>query len=108
MVPVFTVAATLLFAARLSAASNGKVGANVDGVADYSYTLPFVDLTRQSRAWGSEGAPWDGNCTTGSDGWPTQMSFGNVWLSFPSPPLDAYMPSSVGNYTLVFTGQATG
>ena len=103
---VFAALATALVARPIAASSSGAIGANVDGIADYSYTLAFVDLTKQSRAWGSEGSPWDGNCSTGDGGWPTQSSFGNIWLTLPSPPLDAYTPSSVGNYSLVFTGSA--
>lgn len=103
--PVWPLLTVALLAHR-TAASSGAIGANVDGIADYSYTLPFVDLTKQSRAWGSQGSPWDGNCTTGDGGWPTQSSFGNIWVTLPSPPLDEYTPSSVGNYTLIFTGAA--
>lgn len=98
--------ATVLVVRHTIASTSGAIGANVDGVADYSYTLAFVDLTKQSRAWGSEGTPWDGNCSTGDGGWPMQSSFGNIWLTLPSPPLDAYTPSSVGNYSLIFTGSA--
>jgi hypothetical protein len=47
------------------------VGANLDGIADYSRTVPFVDLVRQSRKFGSPSTPWDGNCAVDSLGWPT-------------------------------------
>lgn len=74
------------------------------GIADYEYSLPFVDLTKQSRKWGSFSAPYDGNCTTGADGWPAQSSFGNIWYTLSTP--DAYQPSLAGNYTLFFEGSA--
>ena len=105
--------ALLLGAPRASQAqaSNSNampIGANIDGIADYSWTLPFVDVVRQSRAWGSAGSPWDGNATTGADGWPSQANFGNVFVTLQSgapSPTHAY-PSTEGTWLLAFTGQA--
>jgi hypothetical protein len=82
------------------------IGANIDGVADYSYTLAFVDIVKQSRAWGSFDAPWDGNCSMGSDGWPSQSEFGNVFLSLGNIG-DSTQPSSSGIWLIRFTGNAT-
>ena len=28
------------------------LGANIDGVVDYSFTLALVDVVKQARAWG--------------------------------------------------------
>ena len=47
------------------------MGANVDGVRDWSRSLPYVNLIRQARSWGSADAPWDGNATFDPiTGWP--------------------------------------
>lgn len=104
--------AALACAARAQQPNNNAmpIGANIDGIADYSWTLAFVDVTKQSRIWGSASAPWDNNCTVGADGWPSQPDFGNVFVTlqagpFPAP-AHAY-PSSEGTWLLAFTGQAT-
>ena len=76
------------------------------GVADYDFTLPFVDVMRQARPWGSAAAPWDGNCSTGPDGWPSQGDFGTVFVTFPGN-VDAPHPTVEGRWLLAFTGQAT-
>ena len=78
------------------------LGGNIDGIADYSWTLPFVNVVKQSRFWGSAGQPWDGNCTVGADGWPSQPDFGNVFVtSSPSG------PSILGTWLMSFEGNAT-
>ena len=106
-----TVALLSLLALRAQGQANANampLGANIDGIADYSWTLPFVDVMRQARTWGSAAAPWDGNCSVGIDGWPSQAAFGNVFVTLPSgapSPTHAY-PSSEGTWLLAFTGQA--
>jgi hypothetical protein len=47
------------------------IGANMHGLADWSRSLPYVNLVRQARVWRSLSAPWDANATTDSmTGWP--------------------------------------
>jgi hypothetical protein len=54
------------------------VGANVGGISDYDGKLPYVNLIKQSRTWGSPDKPWDGNATFDPvTGWPT-CDFGTV------------------------------
>ncbi len=54
------------------------IGANMDGLADWSRSRPYVNLVRQSRVWGSPSGPWDGNATFDPiTGWPTS-DFGMV------------------------------
>ena len=54
------------------------IGANMDGLADWSRSLPYVNLVKQTRDWGSPSAPWDGNATFDPlTGWPTS-DFGMV------------------------------
>lgn len=81
-------------------------GTNLDGVADYSYTLPFVNVVKQSRIWGSLPSPWDGNCTVDEQGWPNQSNFGNVFVTIGGNPNDPYTPTVMGNWSIQFTGQA--
>jgi hypothetical protein len=55
-----------------------RIGANMDGLADWSRSLPYVNLVRQARVWGSPSSPWDGNATFDPiTGWPT-TDFGMV------------------------------
>ncbi|CAF4092013.1 unnamed protein product, partial [Didymodactylos carnosus] len=58
--------------------SQVPVAANLDGLDDWSRSLPYVDLIRQARVWGSPAKPWDANATTDPiTGWPTS-DFGVV------------------------------
>lgn len=81
------------------------VSCSIDGIADYSRTLHFCDLMRQTRPFGSAQAPYDHNCSVGADGWPTQGDFGLVFITLPSgaPPVGVLID---GVYTLRFTGRA--
>lgn len=94
-----------LFVAGVAAAPQNAMplGANIDGVADYSLTLPFINVVRQARTWGSADMPWDGNCSVGADGWPSQASFGNVFFTASSGPS---APSLVGTWLMSWEGQA--
>lgn len=40
-----------------------SIGVNVDIVPGFSRSLPYVNLIRQARSWGSPEKPWDANCT---------------------------------------------
>lgn len=54
------------------------MGANFVGLRDWDRSLPYVNLVRQARIWGSASAPWDGNATFDpTTGWPTS-DFGMV------------------------------
>ena len=45
---------------------------NMDGLVDWSLSLPYVNLVRQARDWGPPDAPWFGNTTFDPQtGWPT-------------------------------------
>jgi hypothetical protein len=50
-----------------------SVSAGLDGLADWSRSLPYVNLVRQARPWGSPEVPYDHNATFDpKTGWPTQ------------------------------------
>ena len=58
-----------------------RLGANLGGLADYDRKMPYVNLIRQARVWGSPNAPWDGNATFDPiTGWPTS-DFGMVLVA---------------------------
>ncbi len=58
-----------------------SIGANLDGLRDWSRSLPWVNLIRQARVWGSPSSPWDGNATFDPiTGWP-KNDFGTVLCS---------------------------
>jgi len=54
------------------------IGANMDGLADWSRSRPYINLVRQSRKRGSANAPWNGNAPFDPiNGWP-KSDFGMV------------------------------
>ena len=74
------------------------IGINMDGLVDWSNSLPYVNLIRQSRKWGPPTAPWDQNATFDPHtGWPTE-DFGASLIS------EAY--DLGGRYFLTATGNA--
>jgi hypothetical protein len=55
-----------------------SISAGLDGLADWSRSLVYVNLVRQARTWGSPQAPYDNNATFDpKTGWPTE-DFGMV------------------------------
>ena len=80
------------------------VSCSIDGLADYSRTMPFCDLTKQSRSFGSAKSPFDKKCSVGADGWPTQDQFGLIFITETTGPGGIMMD---GVYTLRFVGNAT-
>ena len=55
-----------------------SIGANIAALRDWTRSLPYVDLIKQSRVWGSPLTPWDANATFDPiTGWPTS-NFGVI------------------------------
>lgn len=106
MLAWLTLAAAAAMAAARTPSDPAPVSCSLDGLADYSRSMPFCDLTRQARVFGSAQAPYDGNCSVGADGWPTQDSFGLVFITLPAgePPVGVLID---GVYTLSFVGNAS-
>lgn len=74
------------------------IGINMDGLVDWSNSMPYVNLVRQSRQWGPPSTPWDENATSDPiTGWPTS-DFGMVLIS------NAY--DAGGRYLLTVKGNA--
>ena len=68
----FTIIPILISISISNVYTSISVGANVGGLTDWDGKLPYVNLIRQSRQWGSPGQPWDGNATFDPiSGWPT-------------------------------------
>ena len=74
-----------------------SIGANLDGLADWSRSLPYVNLIRQARTWGTPDKPWDGNATFDpATGWPSS-DFGIVLASDSADFGGAYLFYAKGN-----------
>ena len=78
----------------------------MDAVVDWSWTLLLNDLVKQARPFGSAEAPWDANCSTGADGWPSAASFGVLLLTLAAPPPPG-AATAAGAFALSFTGNAS-
>ena len=106
MMQLLTLAALTALCRARAPDDPSPVSCSLDGIADYSRSLIFCDLTRQTRPFGSAQSPYDGNCSVGSDGWPVQDSFGLVFITLPggAPPVGVLID---GIYTLFFVGNAS-
>ena len=104
--PLVTLVAAAATVAARTPSDPAPVSCSIDGMADYSRTLHFCDLMRQTRVFGSAQSPYDGKCSVGADGWPTQTSFGLVFITLPAgaPPVGVLID---GVYTLQFTGNSS-
>lgn len=99
--------ALLLIATRAQAATNGLLGINLSGPADWNTELPFVDVFRMSRRWTSQqaGQPWGKGPELALDahGWVTRLE-SNCWAETPLCNVGAgHYPS--GDYTLHYDGE---
>ncbi len=56
----------------INVSTSVPIGGNVDGVRDWSRSLPYVNLIRQARGWGSVDTPWSANASFADPitGWP--------------------------------------
>ena len=84
------------------------VSCSIDGLADYTHTMHYVDLVKQSRPPGSAHTPYDNNCSVDAAGWPTE-DFGLVLITDDggAPPPAGTGTRIEGVYTLMATGNAT-
>jgi hypothetical protein len=90
-------AGVVLLFGCLGAKAAPSVGMNLEGISDYSVSMLFADIVKQSRHWGTAATPWDQAATVDSNGWPTTDA--GIVLS--------YEPNTIlCTYKLVFTGQA--
>src|SRR5262249_8037071 len=80
----------------------GKFAANVAGSQEWSNTLLYVDLVKNSRAYGSPQAPWNSDYNRsmiGADGWPTSDFGIRVFDA------QAGLAYRAGVYKMSFTGK---
>jgi hypothetical protein len=76
-----------------------KIGANLDGIADWSYSNVFADLMKQSRTFGTPSTPWTGKIQLDAQGWPKE-DFGVVLATWPG------VKNVGGTYKIQFQCQA--
>ncbi len=76
------------------------MGVNMFGLADWARTLPYVNLVRQGRQWGTADNPFNGNATIDpATGWPT-CDFGMVLASLNLDLGGTYLFHAIGNATI--------
>jgi hypothetical protein len=74
-----------------------SVGGNLYSLRDRIRSLPYVNLIRQARGWGSPDTPWDVNATYDSTtGWPTS-DFGVILASVAADMGGTYLLHAKGN-----------
>lgn len=74
-----------------------NIGVGLEGLADWSRAMMFVDAMKTSRAWGKPQTPWEHTVKTDKFGWPTEDA-GIVVI--------ADTPGIGGTYKLEFEGKA--
>jgi hypothetical protein len=85
-----------------------SIGANLGALRDWDRTLPYVNLIKQSRKWGSVSTPWDGNATFDPiTGWPTN-DFGVVLSTGAIDMGGTYFLYAKGNADITFVGGTYG
>ena len=84
------------------------VGGNLVDLRDWSHTLPYVNLIRQARAWGSPLHPSDGKGPFDpTTGWPTD-DFGAVLVSSSFDLGGTYLLHAKGNADVAITDELPG
>jgi len=82
-----------------------RMGTNIEGISDWSRSMMFVDVMKQSRAWGQATAPWTAISEVDAHGWPTTDA-GVVVMCASIENGKVYYDIS-GTYKLSFEGTAT-
>ncbi len=76
------------------------MGVNMFGLADWTRTLPYVNLVRQGRQWGTADNPFNGNATFDpATGWPN-CDFGMVLASLNLDLGGTYLFHAIGNASI--------
>jgi hypothetical protein len=79
------------------------IGINMDGLMDWSCSMPYVNLIRQGRQWGNPSSPWAENATFDPiTGWPTS-DFVTVLVSNSYDLGGRYLLSAKGNADIRMT-----
>jgi hypothetical protein len=96
-----------IFISISKVSTNVAIAANLDGLDDWSRSLPYVNLVRQCRVWGSPTHPWDGNATFDPiTGWPTS-DFGMVLVTNAVDIGGTYLLNAQGNAQVTVAGGAS-
>ncbi len=84
------------------------IGGNLDGLRDWSHSLPYVNLIKQARKWGSPFNPSDGNATYDPvTGWPTS-DFGVVIVSSSFDLAGTYLLHATGDAQVSMASKLPG
>lgn len=84
------------------------IGGNLDGLRDWSHSLPYVNLIKQARPWGSPLHPSDGKGPFDpTTGWPTD-DFGAVIVSSSFDLGGTYLIQAKGNADVTITDELPG
>lgn len=76
------------------------VDGNMDALSDWTRTLPYVNLIRQGRKWGTADNPFNGNATIDpATGWPT-CDFGVILASLNLDLGGTYLFRAIGNASI--------
>lgn len=98
----------IVLVALIDVATSVSVGANLDGLRDYSRSFSYVNLVRQARQWGSPEAPYDNNATHDPiTGWPTS-DFGMVISTEYLDMGGQYLLYAKGNADVSISGGCSG
>lgn len=96
-----------------------KIGTNLAGVADYSSSMPFVDIMKTARDWRTIGATDDrdyphqcgdackvnGRIPMDRNGYPLELPYNNMHLVTLFLTAQRFPCIPTGSYTLLFEGQ---
>jgi hypothetical protein len=84
------------------------IGGNLDGLRDWSHSLPYVNLIRQSRKWGSPFRPSDEKAPYDPvTGWP-KSDFGVVIVSSSFDLGGTYLLHAIGNADVTMADEIPG
>jgi hypothetical protein len=77
-----------------------QIGANLEGITDWSFSNFFADLVKQSRGFGPPSTPWSGTVSVDANGWPTE-DFGVILATWTG------MKNIGGTYKISFNCSTT-
>ena len=97
---VLSILSLLLMISIINISVSLPLGGNTFTLADWTRSLPYVNLVKQGRNWGTADNPFNGNATVDpATGWPT-CDFGMVLASLNLDLGGTYLFHGIGNATI--------